>query len=240
MMSAMDVTVVLFDIDGTLLDMRGAGRAAFVRALESVFGWKDDIRYINFAGNTDLNVLQRVMEHHGRPLTDGDCRRFFDQFPLELACASLEAELILYPGVRELLECLSRDKSVVLGLVTGNIESCARIKLRQFDLHHHFVLGAFGDEHADRKDIARLALRRVEQSLRPGQKVSSVFLIGDTPFDIAAARSIDATAVAVATGKFSAEALAGAGADVALADLSDTAGVLALLKTRPETLSPRL
>ncbi len=230
MMPPMNVTVVLFDIDGTLLDMRGAGRAAFVRALESVFGWRDDIRYINFSGNTDLNVLQRIMEHHGRSLTDEDCRRFFAQFPLELACAAREAELILYPGVRALLESLTLDASVVLGLVTGNIESCARIKLQQFDLHHHFVLGAFGDEHADRNDIARLAMQRVEKSLRPGQKVSAVFLVGDTPFDIAAAKSIGATAIAVATGKFTTAALLAAGADVALADLSDTAGVKALLK----------
>jgi phosphoglycolate phosphatase-like HAD superfamily hydrolase len=200
-----------------------------VRALESVFGWKDDIRYITFAGNTDLNVLQQVMEHHGRSMTERDCRRFFSQFPLELSCAAMEAELILYPGVRELLEALSKDESIVLGLVTGNIAACARIKLEQFDLHHHFVLGAFGDEHADRNDIARLAMQRVVKSLTPGQQVKAVFLIGDTPFDITAAKSIGAKAVAVATGRFTMEALWASGADIALADLSDTAGVRAVL-----------
>jgi phosphoglycolate phosphatase len=225
----MDVTAVLFDIDGTLLDMRGAGRAAFIQALKSVFGWQDDIGYINFAGNTDLNVLQQVMEHHGQSLTQDDCRRFFGQFPLELSRAAVGSELILYPGVRQLLETLSADDSIVLGLVTGNIASCARIKLEQFNLHHHFVLGAFGDEHAHRNDIARLALRRVEESLPPGQQIKGAFLIGDTPYDIAAAKSIGATAVAVATGRFTTEALLAAGADIALADLSDTAGVLAVL-----------
>lgn len=229
----MVATVVLFDIDGTLLDMRGAGRAAFVRALESVFGWKDDIRYINFAGNTDLNVLQQVMDRHNVPMTDEACRRFFAQFPLELSCAALEAELILYPGVRELLESLSADESIILGLVTGNIASCARIKLEQFDLHRHFVLGAFGDEHADRNQIARLAMRRVTESLAPDQRIGTVFLIGDTPFDIAAAKSIGATAVAVATGKFPAAALRAAGADLALEDLSDTTGLLSFLRGQP-------
>jgi phosphoglycolate phosphatase-like HAD superfamily hydrolase len=226
----MDVTVVLFDIDGTLLDVRGAGRAAFVRTLEAVFGWQDEIRYIQFAGNTDLNVLQQVMDRHGRPMTEADSRRFFDHFPRELACAAREVELILYPGVRDLLEALSADDAVVLGLVTGNIEGCARIKLQQFDLHHHFVLGAFGNEHADRNDIARLALSRVKASLTPGQRIRAVFLIGDTPFDIAAAKSIGATAVAVATGRFTVNDLRAAGADLAVEDLSDTSSLIGVMK----------
>ena len=228
----MDVTVVLFDIDGTLLDMRGAGRKSFVRALKNVFGWDDDIQYINFAGNTDLNVLQQVMEKHGRPLTDDDRRRFFERMPVDLAQTAGEAELVIYPGVRELLEKLSADPRVVLGLVTGNVEACARIKLWQFDLHEHFVLGAFGDDHADRMDIARLAMKRLRDSLKPGQNIAGLFLVGDTPFDIAAAKTIEAQSIAVATGKFGVEALREAGADHVLSDLSDTAAVLTLLGLR--------
>lgn len=226
----MDMTVVLFDIDGTLLDMRGAGRLAFIRALEAVFGWQDDIAYVNFAGNTDLNVLQQVMDRHGRPLTREDCRRFFARLPLELSRAATEANLILYPGVRDLLETLADDPGMVLGLVTGNIASCAKVKLQQFDLHGHLVLGAFGDEHADRNEIARLALNRITAALQPGQRIRACFLIGDTPFDIAAAKSIGATAVAVATGKFTVEDLRAAGGDVTLPDLSDTAALLRLLR----------
>ena len=214
------------DIDGTLVDMRGAGRKSFVRALKSVFGWDDDIRYINFAGNTDLNVLQQVMEKHGRTLTDDDRQRFFGRMPVDLAQTASEAELVIYPGVRELLEKLSADPRVVLGLVTGNVEACARIKLWQFDLHEHFVLGAFGDDHADRTEIARLAMKRVRDSLKPGQEIAALFLVGDTPFDIAAAKTIPAKSIAVATGKFGVEALREAGADHVLSDLSDTSAVL--------------
>jgi len=223
------VTVVLFDIDGTLLDMRGAGRKSFVRALKSVFGWDDDIRYIHFAGNTDLNVLHQVMEAHGRALTDDDRRRFFERMPVDLTQTAGEAELVIYPGVRELLEKLSADPQVMLGLVTGNVEACARIKLRQFDLHEHFVLGAFGDDHADRAEIASLAMKRVRDSLRPGQEIDALFLVGDTPFDIAAAKSINAKSIAVATGKFTVDALENEGADHVLTDLSDTKAVLAIL-----------
>jgi phosphoglycolate phosphatase len=225
-----DVTTVLFDIDGTLLDMRGAGRESFVRALKFVFGWDDDIRYIHFAGNTDLNVLQQVMEAHGRTLTDDDRRRFFQRMPVDLAQTAAETDLVIYPGVRELLEKLSADPRVALGLVTGNVEACARIKLRQFDLHEHFVLGAFGDDHADRSEIARLAMKRVRDSLKADQEIGALFLVGDTPFDIAAAKSIHAESIAVATGQFDVNALRAAGADHALADLSDTEQVSRLLR----------
>jgi phosphoglycolate phosphatase-like HAD superfamily hydrolase len=224
------VTVVLFDIDGTLLDMRGAGRQSFVRALKSVFDWDDDIQYIRFAGNTDLHVLQQVMEAHGRTLTDHDRRRFFERIPVDLAQTAAETELVIYPGVRELLEKLSADPRVVLGLVTGNVEACARIKLRQCDLHEHFVLGAFGDEHADRAQIARLALARVRASLKPGQNIGALFLIGDTPFDVAASKRIHATSIAVATGQFGVNALQAAGADHVLTDLSNTEQVSRFLR----------
>ena len=230
--SGMDATVVLFDIDGTLLDMHGAGRNAFIRALKKVFDWDDDIRYVNFAGNTDLNVLQQVTEKHGRTLTEKDRRHFFSRMSIELEQTAREANLAIYPGVRELLKVLSTDSRVILGLVTGNVESCARIKLSQFDLHEHFVLGAFGDDHADRAEIARLAMKRVRDRLRPGQDIGGLFLLGDTPFDIAAAKTISAKSIAVATGKFDMAALQAAGADHVLADLSNTKAVLTLLGLR--------
>lgn len=225
----MDVTAVLFDIDGTLLDMRGAGRKSFVQSLKAVFGWDDDISYINFAGNTDLNVLLQVAEHHRVKLTAEDQRRFFRRMPVELEQNARNAQFIIYPGVRELLETLSARKDVILGLVTGNVAAAARIKLQQFDLHNHFVLGAFGDDHADRNDIARLALERVRAKIAAGSKMKACFLIGDTPHDVAAAKSIGATAVAVATGKFDTAALRAAGAEHVLSDLSDTPGALAIL-----------
>lgn len=226
------MTWVFFDIDGTLLDLKGAGRRAFVRAIEAVFGWHDDIRYVNFAGNTDLNVLEQVMAAHGRRLTGSDARRFFDRLPVELE-AGMDpqgGDRILYPGVRGLLERLSADPRVTLALVTGNIAACARIKLRQFELHNHFVLGAFGDDHADRTRIAQLALERVAAAAAPERAAGRRWLIGDTPSDVAAARAIGATSVAVATGRFTVDQLREAGADHAVTDLGDTEAMLRLLQ----------
>ena len=224
-----ELTVVLFDIDGTLVDMKGAGRKSFVRALKTVFGWDDDIAYVNFAGNTDLNVLLQVAEHHGMKLAEEDRKRFFRQLPIELEQTAKAAELVIYPGVKALLESLSSRRDAMLGLVTGNVAASARIKLQQFDLHNHFVLGAFGDDHADRVEIARLAMRRIENKMREDQVMRGSFLVGDTPHDILAAKSISAAAIAVATGKFNVDELRKAGADHVLTDLSDTRAVLRIL-----------
>lgn len=212
--------LVLLDIDGTLLHARGGGRRAFQRALKTEFGWEDDIAYINFAGATDLDVLGRIFERHGRPLDNATAERFFRRLAEELDAALAEEPPVLLPGVRELLSELAADAHLIVGLVTGNTGPCARIKLRRAGIYGHFVLGAFGHEHADRVEIARLALRRARERTR-GSDLDPVILIGDTPADIAAARAIGAKAVAVATGSYNTESLRCAGADVVVESLLD-------------------
>ena len=223
------VTVVFFDIDGTILHMGGAGRRAFSRALHETFGWDDAIAYINFAGATDLQVLDEIASRHRHALADEERDRFFDAMARALKLAVTEVRPVIHPGVKELVERLSVRDDCLVGLVTGNEARCARIKLKHFDLHGHFMLGAFGHEHADRSDIARLALRRAEQRLAPARRPGRVFLVGDTPNDILAARSIAAQSIAVATGSFDADALREAGADHVLTDLADEARVNEIL-----------
>lgn len=214
--------LALLDIDGTLLDTRGAGRAAFARTVRAVFGWADDLSWVSFAGATDLDVLRRIGERHGRSFDAEETDRFFERLAFELEAALQAAPPAVFPGVRELLAALSAFPEALLGLVTGNTEACARIKLRHAGLHGHFMLGAFGHEHGDRVEIARLALRRAERHARGG-RLDPVVLIGDTPSDIAAARAIGARAVAVATGAYGAAALRAAGADLVVETLADPA-----------------
>ncbi len=225
-----EITLVLFDIDGTLLDVHGAGRQAFVNCLANTFGWKDDIEYIRFDGATDLDILRKVMARHGMVPNRHEEERFFRQLPLDLEDALQRTQVTLHPGVRELLEILGKYPHVVVGLVTGNIESCARIKLERFGLHGHFVMGAFGHEHADRGQIAGLALMRARKQLQPGQQIKHRFLIGDTPSDILAASAIGARSIAVATGRHNRESLDDAGADHVLDSLGDVPAVLRLLR----------
>ena len=219
--------IVLLDIDGTLLHARGAGRLAFSRALAALWGWRDDIAYINFSGATDLDVLQRILARHGHPARPSEVDRFFDVLAGELDRSIREHAVHLYPGVRELLEALSADPRAVVGLVTGNTSAAAHIKLRAAGLDGHFLLGAFGHEHADRVEIARLALSRARRM--PGAERAPVFLIGDTPADVAAARGIGAVAVAVATGAHPPQELRDAGADVVYETLAPHGEVLRML-----------
>ena len=222
------LTLVLFDIDGTLLDVHGAGRRAFAQAIEPVFGWKDNCEYVRFAGSTDLDILRQIAERHGHAPSRAEIDAFFERLAVELEKNMATATLTLYPGVRELLATLSDDPRALVGLLTGNIEAGAHIKLKHFDLHGHFVLGAFGHEHGDRCEIARLACQRAEQHAG-GKRITARYVIGDTPNDIAAARAISAVCIAVATGKFSAQTLLDSGADHAVEDLSDTRHVLGLI-----------
>ncbi len=219
-------TAVLFDIDGTLLDFHGAGRKSFVQALEQMFGWRDEITYIHFHGNTDLNVLRQIFAAHGAELTAAKQRDFFAALAMELNQLAAEAPSTCHPGVAGLLQALAADPRVALGIVTGNIESTAHIKLHRAGLRHFFRHGGYSDEHADRADIARQALGRLRADLPPGTDFSAVWLIGDTPSDIAAAHAVGARCLAVATGRSTIPELHAAGADAVFPTLADTAAVL--------------
>jgi len=229
-MNGIPAAWIFFDIDGTLVDLRGAGRHAFVQALHHVFQWRDDIGYINFAGATDLDVLRQIFEHHGRELTDDDIERFFARLPQELEETAKRVRPNVFPGVPKLLNALTARGDVLIGVITGNIEACARIKLREAGVHRHFLLGAFGHEHADRCQIARLARQRARDLLPAGRAEPPAYLIGDTPSDIQAAHDIGARAMAVATGRFTVEELRAAGADAVWQDLGDLSLILSDLQ----------
>ena len=222
-------TLILFDIDGTLLDTRGAGRHSFTHALETAFGWGAEASAISFAGATDLDVLERIASRRDTRLTPEQVEDFFARLPGALREALQQEPLRVYPGVRALLDILSARDEVDLGLVTGNVESCAWIKLETCNLHGHFTLGAFGHEHGDRREIARLALHRAHQRLPPGRTYRACFLIGDTPSDIRAAHAIGATALAVATGSYDTTSLREAGADAVLTSLEPSLELMARL-----------
>ncbi|HMP77640.1 MAG TPA: HAD hydrolase-like protein [Kiritimatiellia bacterium] len=216
-------TLVLFDIDGTLLDTRGAGRRAFIRGVQRIFATDDPLDYITFAGATDLDVLERIATRNGWNLATSQVNDFFGLLPGLLREELANEAPYVFPGVRELLRALTEHPDVTLGLVTGNIEACAWAKLEACGIHDHFELGAYGHEHADRRDIARLARRRAEQK----QPFARRALIGDTPSDVAAALAIEARAIAVATGGHGADALTRAGAHAVFTDLSNLDAVRA-------------
>jgi phosphoglycolate phosphatase-like HAD superfamily hydrolase len=133
------------------------------------------------------------------------------------------------PGIRELLEQLHRRSDVALGLLTGNFEEGARIKLAYFDLWKYFPIGAFGGDSADRNELVPVALRRARDRGVGDIPVSRVLVVGDTPHDVACAHAVGAVAIAVATGGYSVDRLRETGAEYVFKDLSDTDAFLRLL-----------
>ena len=214
--------MILFDIDGTLLHAPG-GRAAFAQAFKEAFGWEQGVEHINFYGATDLNVFRGICVERGVESTPEMERTFFERLAPALNSRLAVNPPTLFPNVGNILREVSKHWS--LGLVTGNIEATAWAKLHHAGIAHYFDFGGFGCTHADRAEIAQQALKAsgVEN---PGK----VFLIGDTPSDINAAKVNGFISIAVATGGFDFQTLEKSGADFVFEDLTDTESVMGVLE----------
>jgi phosphoglycolate phosphatase len=219
--------ICLFDIDGTLLNSGGAGRAAMETALCQVLGLKELRGRVAFSGRTDRAIIRDLFALH--EITDAPVvwNHFVSAYLRLLPECLQRHDGRVLPGIAALLECLCQRDDVALGLLTGNLREGARLKLGHYGLYDHFQFGGFGDEHLTRDDVAREALARVHQHLNGSVNADRVWVIGDTPLDIQCARSIGAKAVAVATGFHSMEELAAEKPDLLLNDLSDPTPLLA-------------
>ncbi len=217
--------VLLFDIDGTLLNAGGSGQAAMEAVLAREFGASGPVVGIPTAGRTDRAITRDLFDYYGLPDHETSRSRFQEAYFAELPQHLSGREGVVLPGVRPLLATLTGRENVTLGLLTGNLARAARVKLEHFELHSYFGFGGYGDEHADRDDVARQARREVCRRL-PEVPDERIWVIGDTPSDIRCARAINARVLAVATGIFRSDELSLHQPDVLLEDLSDLAGVL--------------
>jgi phosphoglycolate phosphatase-like HAD superfamily hydrolase len=213
---------IFFDIDGTLLYARGVGREAFRTAFKKAFDWEQGVEHVNFYGATDLDVFRSVCAERGQECTPHMEQLFFKELGLALDDRLKLNPPTVLPNVRELLSKLSERWK--LGIVTGNIEITARLKLQHAGLLDCFDPRGFGCgcDYANRVEIARCALDRVGN---PQWKV----LIGDTPNDVHAAKANGMISIAVATGGFDFQGLEKTAADFVLKDLTDTALILSIL-----------
>jgi phosphoglycolate phosphatase len=224
--------LVLFDIDGTLVLTGAAGLRAMNKACAELAGHADALEGIPVAGRTDRSILADVAARAGRTLDAELLEELRDRY-----VASLREEIELpgrgtkavMPGVRTLLDTLAGRDDVFVGLLTGNFEPGARIKLEHFDLWRYFRCGAYGDDAADRNALVPFALERARGCGLPDLAPEHILVVGDTPHDIACARAVGAVPVGVATGTFTVEQLKATGADIVFKDLSDTGAFLELL-----------
>jgi phosphoglycolate phosphatase-like HAD superfamily hydrolase len=217
--------LVLWDIDGTLVDSAKLGRDAFFEAFEKVTGAAPS-DMVPFAGRTDLEIAHDMLERAGFDAGDELLDRFEEALVESMGARHEEMRVRgrALPGADAALARLQREPGVVQSLLTGNVERNALVKLSAFGLAKYvdFGAGAYGSDHRVRGELVAIARRRAEERHERRFDPDHVVLVGDTPLDIAAAREGGARAVGVATGPYDTEALAAAGADAVLPDLSDT------------------
>ena len=226
--------LILFDIDGTILSTHGAAKRAFHRALLATYGTAGPISGHAFDGKTDRQIARELLRLAG--LDDATITRSFDRlwvvYLRELAAelARPEARTEVYPGVAVLLDRLARMQSdYLVGLLTGNIQPGATIKLSAVGLQHHFRFGAFGSDSEHREELPAVAVARARELSGVAFEGEDIVVIGDTPSDVTCGRELGVRAIGVATGRHEADELAAAGAWATVPDLGDLERMLELL-----------
>lgn len=224
-------TLLLFDIDGTLILSGRAGLRALDHAFAHATGVARAFQGIDAAGRTDGYLLEEAARRAGITLAP-EARaaiqeRYFEALAEEIKLPG-EGRKTVMPGVRPLLSALEAREDVVLALLTGNFQRSARIKLEYFDLWAPFRFGAFADDASDRNHLVPIALGRARDAGH-SPRADRVVVIGDTPLDVECAKAGGVRALGVATGSHTVDELREAGADHALEDLSDTDTVMQLL-----------
>jgi phosphoglycolate phosphatase len=231
--------LILFDIDGTLLWTDGAGRRAIQRALLDEMGTAGPIERYRFDGKTDPQIVRELLTLAGHPEAEAEeriaavCRRYVGLLAAELALPAQTTRLL--PGVPELLAALEpheRAGHALVGLLTGNLERGAALKLRAAGLDPaRFAVGAFGSDSPRRPDLPAIAAERA--ALHTGGSTSfagaDIVIVGDTPDDVDCGRPIGARTVAVATGFYDVAQLRAAGAAHVFEHLADTRAVTGAL-----------
>jgi len=195
------IRLVLFDIDGTLVHTGGAGVKAFAKVFQTEFDAHDHFEKLKFAGRTDVSLVREFFKYHSVAETKENFDRFFERYVFWLDYILNHSKTEACPGVWEFIGALKAlPKPPVLGLLTGNIQLGAEIKLRHFDLWKEFEIGGFADDNEDRDLIAAAARERGRRILGKDLRDDEILVIGDTPFDIRCGRAINAKVLAVATG----------------------------------------
>lgn len=198
------------------------------RAFEEIYGIEDGFKDISMYGMTDPLILKEALANHGLEWRKQDEERF-KRLYITYLTTGIQAPLPqkrIMPGTVELLDAVSHRENLVRGLLTGNWEQGAKIKLGFFKLNHYFELGAFADDSEIREDLVPVAVKRCEETREVKLKPEDVYVIGDTPLDILCAQPHGARTIVVATGIHTKEDLLAEKPDHFFPDLTDTAEIM--------------
>lgn len=215
------IRLVLFDIDGTLIRTGGAGVKAFGKTFATEFSLPEATRRVVFHGRTDVSLVRQVFRENKIEESDKNFARFFERYPFWLDHYLRQLEGGPCEGVLDFVDALRGVAAApTLGLLTGNVRIGAELKLRHYDLWHHFEIGAFADDHEDRNCIAGVAKKRGQEKLGANLRLDEILVVGDTVHDIECGRSIGAKVLAVGTGNISLDELAAHRPTYVVADLT--------------------
>ena len=221
--------LILFDIDGTLVNSGGAGHRAFSRALESTLGIGGGLNGVRLDGKTDLQIVREVFDCRGmeEEISQESARELFENY---VGFLREELEIVgdgyqVLPGVEDLLAYLGRSSSALLGVATGNIKEGAWLKLEHGNLNQFFVVGGYGSDSESRTELIRVAIDRAKERTH----VTSTVVIGDTPRDIQHGKQAGAQVVAVASGYYSLSELEGYGPDLCVESLEPNEAIVQFL-----------
>jgi phosphoglycolate phosphatase len=217
-------TILLFDVDGTLVTTGGAGRRALERVFGVMFGRPDACSHFRFDGMTDRAIVRGGLRALGLPEDDARIEEVLARYVevLEAEVREVEdARYRLHPGMLEALDEAATRPQVAIGLGTGNIREGARVKLERVGVAQRFSFGGYGCDHEERPVLIRIGATRGAKALGVPLEECRVVVVGDTPKDVAAALACGGECVGVGTGSFRPDALLAAGARAAFDDLSD-------------------
>lgn len=220
-------SLLLWDIDGTLIISDRAGERSLLQIVRDLyqhdFGGKLPV---SLQGRTDTSITRDILNHIGVAITPEEMARYREAYLAMLPKSLAVGNTRLLPGVREALDAVQAHPEIHQGLLTGNIQEGARLKLTHVGIWQFFEFGAFSDDSHLRNELGPFALRRAKEKLGIDFPPDRVFIIGDTPFDIECGKAIGAKTIAVATGGSTYEELAAHAPAHLFRDLADTQALL--------------
>jgi len=216
------IKAVLWDIDGTLLTTGGAGAVAWQRAFQELYGVEANIDEHTRAGMTDPEITEIIFaEVVGHAPTPEEGAAVVAKYLEHMPDAVAESTgYRVMPGIEEILARLA-EAGIVQGVVTGNVEPAARIKLERGDLNKYLAFGGFGSDDRDRVKVTERAIERGAEAAGAPLDLVATISVGDTPRDVSAGHGAGIRVVGVATGAYSVAEQEGAGADWAIATVED-------------------
>jgi phosphoglycolate phosphatase len=221
--------LLLFDIDGTLVNTGGVGVMSLRNLVQRRFGVADDLHDIEIAGKTDRAIIRDILRKYDTPATEENISEFAEIYIDDLRKELPNCRGHVLSGIGELLQRLQSSPHIVLALLTGNLRRGAQLKLEHYGLWHFFEFGAFADDHHDRNELGAFAHRRAREKHGHDFDSADVDVIGDTGHDIACGKTFGARTIAVASGSWSRERLQACAPDFLFDDFADVDTVIATL-----------